>query len=335
MRIVVALGGNALLKRGEPMTYEAQRTNVRIAAVALADLARDHQIIVAHGNGPQVGLMALQAASYAPNTLWPLDVLGAETEGMIGYLIEQELMNALPAGAECATLLTRVEVDPQDPAFDQPTKPIGPVYTSEEGKLIGAEHHWSMVAEATGLRRVVPSPLPQRILGLTAIKVLVDAGICVICAGGGGIPVVRNAAGGMEGVEAVIDKDRTAELLAQALDADALLMLTDVAAVMRDWGTPNEAAISTITPDALDSMSFAAGSMGPKITAASAFVRAGGTLAGIGTLQDAREDARAIIEGQAGTQIRAEAAPLSPVTTGSAPASSGCRSGCEVRTSLR
>ena len=306
MRIVVALGGNALLKRGEPMTYEAQRTNVRLAAVALADLARDHQIIVAHGNGPQVGLLALQAATFAPDALWPLDVLGAETEGMIGYLIEQELMNALPDGAECATLLTRVEVDPRDPAFDQPTKPIGPVYTAEEARIVRAEHLWSMVAEAKGgLRRVVPSPLPQRILGLAAIRVLVDAGICVICAGGGGIPVVRNDAGAMEGVEAVIDKDRTAALLAQELKADALLMLTDVAAVMRDWGTQTEVAIQTITPDALDKMSFAAGSMGPKVAAASAFVRAGGGLAGIGRLQDAR----AILEGRAGTQIGPEPHP--------------------------
>ena len=301
MRIVVALGGNALLKRGEPMTYEAQRTNVRLAAVALADLARDHQIIVAHGNGPQVGLLALQAAAYAPQTLWPLDVLGAETEGMIGYLIEQELMNALPAGAECATLLTRVEVDRADPAFDQPTKPIGPVFTAEEAKLVRAEHLWSMVAEPKGgLRRVVPSPLPQRILGLAAIRLLVEAGVCVICAGGGGIPVFRGDSGDMEGVEAVIDKDRTAALLARELQADALLMLTDVVAVMRDWGTPAEAAISTITPEALDTMTFAAGSMGPKIAAASAFVRAGGKLAGIGTLQDAR----AILEGRAGTRVQ-------------------------------
>ncbi len=300
MRIVVALGGNALLKRGEPMTYDAQRTNVRIAAVALADLAQDHQIIIAHGNGPQVGLLALQAASYAPQTLWPLDVLGAETEGMIGYLIEQELMNALPAGSECATLLTRVEVDRADPAFDQPTKPIGPVYTADEAKQLRADHMWSMVAEAKGgLRRVVPSPLPQRILGLAAIKLLVEAGICVICAGGGGIPVIRGDTGGMEGVEAVIDKDRTAALLAQELHADALLMLTDVAAVMRDWGKPTEAAIRKITPDALDKMTFAVGSMGPKIAAASAFVRAGGQMAGIGTLADAR----AILEGRAGTRV--------------------------------
>ncbi len=304
MRIVVALGGNALLKRGEPMTYAAQRTNVRIAAVALADLAKDHQIIVAHGNGPQVGLLALQAAAYAPQTLCPLDVLGAETEGMIGYLIEQELMNALPAGAECATLLTRVEVDANDPAFDQPTKPIGPVYTADEAKLVRAEHLWSMVSEPKGgLRRVVPSPVPQRILGLAAIRVLVEAGVCVICAGGGGIPVVRGDAGDMQGVEAVIDKDRTAALLAHALQADVLLMLTDVAAVMRDWGTPKEAAIDKTTPDALDKLAFAAGSMGPKIAAASSFVRQGGMLAGIGRLQDARD----IVEGRAGTVIRNDA----------------------------
>ena len=307
MRIVVALGGNALLKRGEPMTAEAQHTNVRIAAGALADLARDHQVIVAHGNGPQVGLMALHAASFAPDNPWPLDVLGAETEGMIGYLIEQELMNALPPGTDCATLLTRVEVDRHDPAFDQPTKPIGPVYTAEEGKQVRAVHQWSMVAEATGgLRRVVPSPLPVAILNLAPIKLLVEAGVCVICAGGGGIPVVRGEDGRMEGVEAVIDKDRTAALLAKALQADVLLMLTDVEAVFRDWGTPTQAPIGRITPGSLDAMEFASGSMAPKITAACDFVRAGGILAGIGRLQDAR----AIVEGKAGTQIRLDT-PLS------------------------
>jgi len=301
MRIVVALGGNALLKRGEPMTPEAQRTNVRIAAAALADLAQDHEIIVAHGNGPQVGLMALQAAAHAPETLWPLDILGAETEGMIGYLIEQELMNALPKGIDCATLLTRVEVDPEDPAFDRPTKPIGPVYSAAEAELARTKNSWSMVEESKGgLRRVVPSPLPIAILGIKPIRLLVEAGVCVICAGGGGIPVVRGADGKMEGVEAVIDKDRTSALLAEALQADVLLMLTDVEAVLRDWGGPDQAAIGCVTPDALDIMSFAAGSMGPKISAACDFVRAGGTMAGIGRLQDAR----AIVEGRAGTQVR-------------------------------
>ena len=303
MLVIAALGGNALLRRGEPLTAENQRLNVQRAAPALAAILRaGHQLVITHGNGPQVGLLALQGAAYKPDEAYPLDVLGAETEGMIGYLIEQELMNALPDGAQCATLLTRVEVDRTDPAFDQPTKPIGPVYTAEEAKLARAEHLWSMVSEPKGgLRRVVPSPLPQRILGLAAIKLLVEAGICVICAGGGGIPVVRNDGGGMEGVEAVIDKDRTAALLAQELQADALLMLTDVAAVMRDWGGPAEAAIRSTTPDALDKLTFAAGSMGPKVAAAAAFVRAGGTVAGIGTLQYARD----ILEGRAGTQIRA------------------------------
>ncbi|MCZ8078827.1 MAG: carbamate kinase [Rhodobacteraceae bacterium] len=301
MRIVVALGGNALLKRGEPMTAAAQHTNVRIAAAALADLARDHQIIVAHGNGPQVGLMALQAASFAPGNPWPLDILGAETEGMIGYLIEQELMNALPPGTDCATLLTRVEVDPQDPAFDQPTKPIGPVYSAEDAKLVRAEHHWSMVEEPTGgLRRVVPSPRPVALLNSGPIYLLVEAGVCVICAGGGGIPVVRRKDGAMEGVEAVIDKDHTAALLARLLKADMLLMLTDVEAVYRDWGSLDQAAIATITPDALDDLPFAAGSMGPKIIAACDFVRAGGKVAGIGRLQDAR----AIVEGRTGTRVQ-------------------------------
>lgn len=307
MRIVVALGGNALLKRGEPMTAQAQHTNVRIAAAALADLARDHQIIVAHGNGPQVGLMALRAAAYAPETHWPLDILGAETEGMIGYLIEQELMNALPKGTDCATLLTRVEVDPADPAFDQPTKPIGPIYTADEARLMRAQHQWSMVTETDGhMRRVVPSPLPVAILGILPIRLLVEAGVCVICAGGGGIPVVRRPDGTMEGVEAVIDKDRTSALLAQTLRADMLLMLTDVGAVFRDWGGPKQAPIRQISADALDKISFAAGSMGPKITAACDFVRAGGALAGIGRLQDAR----AIVEDRAGTVVRlAQTAP--------------------------
>jgi carbamate kinase len=303
MRIVVALGGNALLRRGEPMTAEAQHTNVRIAAAALADLARDHQIIIAHGNGPQVGLMALQAMNFAPENPWPLDVLGAETEGMIGYLIEQELMNALPPGTSCATLLTRVEVDPADPAFAAPSKPIGQVYTANEAKAVQSAHHWSMVTEASGgVRRVVPSPLPKAILNLPVIEILVKAGVCVVCAGGGGIPVARGSDGQMEGVEAVIDKDRTAGLLARQLKAEALLMLTDVEAVFRDWGAPDQSAIRQITPDELDQIDFAAGSMAPKITAACDFVRAGGGMAGIGGLSDAR----AILEGRAGTRITSQ-----------------------------
>ncbi|MDX2485555.1 MAG: carbamate kinase [Pseudodonghicola sp.] len=308
MRVVVALGGNALLQRGEPMTAEAQHTNVRIAATALADLARDHQIVVAHGNGPQVGLLALQGAAYDPEKPWPLDVLGAESEGMIGYLIEQELMNALPEGSRCATLLSRVEVDANDPAFETPSKPIGPVYTAPEAEQVSRDHGWAMVSEASGgRRRVVPSPLPLRIVELEAIKVLLDAGHTVICAGGGGIPVVRNADGEMTGVEAVIDKDQTAALLALGLNADALLLLTDVPAVFRHYGCEDQSAISEATPEALEELELAPGSMGPKVGAAMAFVRASGKLAGIGQLTDAR----AILEGRAGTRVLPDKAKTS------------------------
>ncbi len=282
------------------MTASVQHTNVRIAALSLADLARDHQIIVAHGNGPQVGLLALQGAAYDPAKPWPLDVLGAETEGMIGYLIEQELMNALPVGAQCATLLSRVEVDAKDPAFDAPSKPIGPVYSAAEAAQAARDHGWAMVNEATGgARRVVPSPLPLRIIGIDAIRTLLDGGHTVICAGGGGIPVRRNADGDMEGVEAVIDKDRTATLLALSLQADALLLLTDVDAVFKGWGTADQIEIGKTTPSRLDTLDLAPGSMGPKVQAASAFVRGGGKIAGIGQLSDAR----AILEGRAGTRV--------------------------------
>ncbi len=282
------------------MTAAVQRTNVALAALALADLSCDHQIIIAHGNGPQVGLLALQGTAYDPDKPWPLDVLGAETEGMIGYLIEQELMNALPDGSLCATLLSRVEVDAKDPAFDAPSKPIGPVYSAEEAAVVAKTHGWKMVTETSGgMRRVVPSPLPQRIIGLGAIKVLLDAQHTVICAGGGGIPVMRNKDGNMEGVEAVIDKDRTSALLASELQADALLLLTDVAAVFKDFGGANASAIHETTPAALDELSLEAGSMAPKVAAAADFVRGSGKFAGIGQLSDAR----AIIEGRAGTRI--------------------------------
>lgn len=301
MRIVVALGGNALLRRGEPMTAEVQRRNVRVAAAALADLARDHDIVVAHGNGPQVGLLALQAAAYKEVAPYPLDVLGAESEGMIGYLVEQELMNALPPGARCATLLTQVEVDADDPAFAAPTKPIGPVYTEAEATLAREKHGWAIREEAPGnWRRVVPSPVPRHITQIRTIRLLVEAGIIVIGAGGGGIPVTRLQDGRLEGVEAVIDKDRAAALLAEEVSADALLMLTDVEAVYRHWGTPDQEAIRLTTPEELGALSFAAGSMGPKVEAACIFVTERGGVAGIGRLQDAR----AILDGKAGTLVR-------------------------------
>ncbi|PRY80522.1 carbamate kinase [Yoonia maritima] len=300
MRVVVALGGNALLRRGEPMTAAVQRTNVKIAVLALADLAHDHEIIVAHGNGPQVGLLALHGAAYDPAKPWPLDVLGAETDGMIGYLIEQELMNALPTDAHCATLLSRVEVDPNDPAFANPNKPIGPVYSADEAAQVASEHGWSMVSETSGSRRrVVPSPLPLRIIGLDAIKALLAAKHIVICAGGGGIPVMRNAIGEMEGVEAVIDKDRTSALLAFGLNADALLLLTDVAGIYRNFGGDDQRIIGSITPSEIETLELPLGSMGPKATAAAAFINEGGKYAGIGQLTDAR----AILDGYAGTRV--------------------------------
>jgi len=300
MRVVVALGGNALLRRGEPMTAEAQRANVRKAARALAELARDHDIVVAHGNGPQVGLLALQAAAGAGKTVWPLDILGAESVGMIGYLVEQELTNALPRRAALATLLTQIEVDGDDPAFARPEKPIGPLYDADEAGRLRAAHDWPMIEESPGRwRRVVPSPLPRRITQIHAIRLLVEAGVTVICAGGGGIPVLRRADGSLHGVEGVIDKDRAAGLLARELAADAFLMLTDVDAVYEGWGGPDQRPIRRARPDQLDPGRFAAGSMAPKVEAACLFAARPGSMAGIGRL----EDARAILEGRAGTLI--------------------------------
>ncbi|MGB3540097.1 MAG: carbamate kinase [Mesorhizobium sp.] len=301
MRVVVALGGNALLKRGEPMTAEVQRVNVRKAAVALADLARDHQIIVAHGNGPQVGLLALQAAAYTDVAPYPLDILGAESVGMIGYLVEQELTNALPEGARIGTLLTQIEVDRDDPAFDDPRKPIGPIYESSEAKEISRLHGWPLVEESKGKwRRVVASPSPGRITQIETIRLLVNSGVTVICAGGGGIPVIRNDEGDLIGIEAVIDKDRAAGLLAEELAAEAFLMLTDVEAVYENWGTPKQAAIRRTKPSDLARINFAAGSMGPKVDAACAFASKPGRIAGIGRL----EDARAVLESRKGTVVR-------------------------------
>jgi carbamate kinase len=302
MRVVVALGGNALLRRGEPMTADNQRRNVRVAARALAALSGEHELVIAHGNGPQVGLLALQALAYTEVAAYPLDVLGAESSGMIGYLIEQELMNALPPATRCGTLLTQIEVAGDDPAFEQPTKPIGPVYAAEVMERLRADNGWDFVEESAGQwRRVVPSPLPQRLLQPEVIRQLVEAGVIVICTGGGGIPVVRGPSGDLEGVEAVIDKDRAAALLALEVGADAFLMLTDVEAVFRDWGQPTQAPLGDTDAATLAAMDFAAGSMGPKVEAACRFARETGGMAGIGRL----EDAAAILAGTAGTRVRA------------------------------
>lgn len=301
MLVVIALGGNALLKRGEPLTAENQRANVRRAAVAIAAVIRvGHRVVICHGNGPQVGLLALQSAAYKPEEAYPLDVLGAETEGMIGYLIEQELENALPDGPQVATLLTQVEVDPADPAFRNPTKPVGPVYDRREAQSLAEARGWTIAPDGDKYRRVVASPLPKHIPDVSIIRLLVDKGVIVVCAGGGGIPVVRRPDGGLVGVEAVIDKDRAAGLLARDLSAQALLMLTDVDAVYRDWGKPGQEPIREIAPDQLRAADFPAGSMGPKVEAARDFVTATGGIAGIGGLKDAL----GIIEGRAGTLVR-------------------------------
>lgn len=307
MRLVVALGGNALLKRGEPMTADAQRANVVVAARSLARLVdAGHQITLTHGNGPQVGLIALQAAAGPKDGLYPLDILGAESEGMVGYLIEQELRNALPVGTQFATLLTQVRIDPSDPAFLHPTKPIGPVYNEASARRLEQERGWVCARDGAAWRRVVASPEPLEILELGAIRLLVEAGMVVICAGGGGVPVAPRPAGGYAGVEAVIDKDRATALLAVALEADMLLLLTDVDGVYQDFGAPHAARMLRAGTGALSQGAFAAGSMGPKVGAAISFALACGRNAAIGRL----EDATAVLEGTAGTIISRGAAPI-------------------------
>ena len=300
MLIVIALGGNALLKRSEPLTIGNQRANTKVAAKSIAEvIAAGHKVIITHGNGPQVGLLALQGASYKPDEAYPLDVLGAETEGMIGYLIEQELENALPAGYQVAMLLTQIEVDPKDPAFDNPLKPVGPIYSKEEAESLALKRSWTVAADGENYRRVVASPEPILIPDIPVIEILLKNNIIVICAGGGGIPIVRQADGSSVGVEAVIDKDKASALLAKKLSADMLLMLTDVDAVYEDWGTPNQSPISKTTTKEISQMSFANGSMRPKVEAACNFVNAVKGKAGIGTLKDALK----IVEGTTGTII--------------------------------
>lgn len=304
MRIVVALGGNALLARGEPPDIERQRAHVAEAARALAVLAPAHELIITHGNGPQVGLLALQAEAYAGVRPYPLDVLGAESEGMIGYLIEEELAGLLP-DREIAALLTLVEVDPADPAFQAPSKPIGPVYTEAEALRLRAERGFPIARDGAHYRRVVPSPEPLRIREARTLRRLVDAGVVVVCAGGGGVPVRRTASGGLAGVEAVVDKDLAAALLSRELGAEALLLLTDVAAVYEGWGGAEARPIGRTTPAALRRQRFAAGSMGPKVEAACRFVEQTGGAAGIGALADAA----AILDGRAGTWISPSISP--------------------------
>jgi carbamate kinase len=308
VRIVIALGGNALLRRSDPMTTEVQRRNVRVAAEAIAPLAGQHSIVIVHGNGPQVGLLALQAEAYPGAEPYPLDVLDAGTQGMVGYLIQQELRSLLPE-RQVVTLLTMIVVDPADPAFDDPTKFVGPGYPRAEAEALASEKGWVFRQDGQAWRRVVPSPEPREVLEIEPITWLLDRGALVICAGGGGIPTMYPAAGPGElvGVEAVIDKDLASELLAEDLDADLFLMATDVDGVYLDWGTPEQRRLDAVTPGELSGHGFAAGSMAPKVDAASRFVTKTGRRAAIGALADIRW----IVAGEAGTNVVADAASRS------------------------
>lgn len=300
MRVVIALGGNALLRRGETADLALQRRNLHVAARSVAGLAEQHQVVVTHGSGPQVGWLAMQTVTSGGGAAYPLDVLDAGSEGMIGYMLEQALANLLP-GRAIATLLTQVAVSPGDPAFRQPDKPVGPVLSRKQMQRLQGLHGWRFAEEGGGWRRVVASPQPLRILELAAIRTLVAADTLTLCVGGGGIPVVLDEHGAIHGVEAVIDKDRAAALLATELDADALLLLTDVDAVYSGWGTARATPIHHTTPKSLAARRYAAGSMAPKVEAACRFVRQGGRLAGIGRL----EDAERILDGLAGTFVTA------------------------------
>ena len=310
MRIVIALGGNALLRRGDPMTTEVQRRNIRIAAEAIAPLAAEHSIVVVHGNGPQVGLLSLQAESYHDAEPYPLDVLDAGTQGIIGYLIQQELRSLLPPERQVATLLTMITVDPDDPAFTSPAKFVGPVYAKETADALAAEKGWTFKPDGTSWRRVVPSPQPRQILEIQPISWLLERGAVVICAGGGGIPTMypSSAPGELVGVEAVIDKDLASELLAEDVAADLFVMATDVDGVYVHWATPQQRRLDRATPEELAGYQFAAGSMGPKVEAASRFAAKTGKRAAIGSLADIT----GIVAGQAGTSVVPQRAPDGP-----------------------
>ena len=302
MKIIVALGGNALLKRGQALSSDHQLENIRIAARQLARVAAQHDIVLTHGNGPQVGLLALQGDAYAainPEVpTYPLDTLGAQTQGMLGYLLEQELAQHLRPGHTVATLITRVEVDLNDPAFAHPSKPIGPLYSREAAQALAETYGWQVAPDASShpalWRRVVASPAPQRVLNLESIRQLLQQRTVVIAAGGGGITV----AGGV-GVEAVIDKDLCAALLARELQADCLVIATDVDAVYMEWGTPQQKALGHVSAQFLQKQAFAEGSMGPKVQAACDFVLRTGKSCHIGALADIE----AMLAGTAGTTV--------------------------------
>ena len=297
MRLVVALGGNALLRRHERADVESLRANVSAAVRTLAALAPSHELVVTHGNGPQIGLLALQAAAYPEVSMYPLDILGAESDGMIGYLLTQALTSQLP-GRHVAALLTQVVVDPADAAFDNPSKPIGPVYDRAAADVLESERGWWIGPDGDGFRRLVPSPEPKRIVELATIDLLVRAGVLVVCVGGGGIPVALDE-GGLHGVEAVIDKDLSAALLATNLHADALLLLTDVDGLYQSWGTATARRVAAAHPSAVRRLPLPAGSMGPKAEAAARYAEATGRPAFIGSL----DAAGAMLDGLSGTRV--------------------------------
>jgi carbamate kinase len=309
VRVVIALGGNALLQRGQPMDAGTQRANAEVAAAAIARVARDHQVVVTHGNGPQVGMLAMQGSLDPDVEPYPLDVLDAETEGMIGYILEQELGHHLRP-EQLATVLTQVVVSPTDPAFVRPTKPVGRRYDATSRDVLAARHaDWRFTEEGGTWRRVVPSPEPLAIVEIETIRLLVDRGITVICAGGGGIPVVRDPDGCLRGVEAVIDKDLSAELLARSVDADALVLLTDVDGVHRGWGGADSRLVASASVAELRALDLPAGSMGPKVEAICRFVEGRpGKVAGIGRLDDAGE----VLAGTAGPSVRSAGLGASP-----------------------
>ncbi|WP_043638561.1 carbamate kinase [Nonomuraea candida] len=299
MRVIVALGGNAVLRRGQRPDADVQLANVRTAAVTLAALAAEHELVITHGNGPQVGLLAAESAADPGLTRpYPFDALGAQTQGLIGYWLQQALQNALP-GRQVLAVVTQTLVTAVDPAFERPAKFVGQVYGREEAEKLAAERGWQVRPDGPHWRRVVPSPAPQRVVETRLIRRMMGEGVIVVCAGGGGVPVIRDERGRLAGVEAVVDKDLTTAMLAEALECDAFLSLTDVPHVMRDFGTPRQSGIGHTTPHELRALDFPAGSMGPKVEAVCRFVETTGDMAAIGRL----EEAGRILAGTSGTIV--------------------------------